>query len=144
MATWGTGWLILDVGAANETKLRCESWEYDDDDKGAKVITYPPRGRYGYTLNKHIRIFKFTNIFVVTYANWNTLKQRLQTLEDTGTVINMKIQINLNGDFELPDGTNATIPIIIKSRKGHTKKYQGEAQVYVLKMLQVEQAGALS
>jgi len=143
--TVGTGWLILNVGGgATELKIRCETWEYDDDDKGAKIIKYPPRGRYGYTLNKHERIFKFKNIFVVTYADWNNLKQTLKTLEDTGTVINMAIQIDIAGNYEKPDGTNDKIPVIIKSRKGHTKKYQGEAQVYVLKMLVVEQAGALS
>ena len=141
----GTGWLILNFGGgATELKLRVEFWEYDDDDTGATIIKYAGRGLYGYTLNIHGRMFKFTNVFVTSYSAWNALKQTLTTLEDTGTVINMKIQIDIEGNFELPDGTNGNIPIIIKSKKGMGKKYPGEAQVYMIKQLIVEQAGALS
>ena len=144
MGTWGTGWLILDAGGANQTKLRVESWSYDDDDKGATIIPYPGRGLYGFTLNTHGRIFKFINIFVTTYADWNNLKIQLELLEDTGIAINMKIQIDIAGNFEKPDGVNTIIPVIIKSRKGHTKRYGGEAQVYILEQLICHQAGALS
>jgi len=144
MASVGTGWLILEPGTANELKMRVEQWEYDDDDESATTIKYPARGRFGYTLNTHGTIFKFTKVFVTTYAAWNILKARLVLLEDTGTVINMKIQIDIAGNFELPDGVNDNIPIIIKSKKGMTKVYPGEAQVYMIKQLLVEQAGALS
>lgn len=144
MASWGTGWIIFDAGGTNETKFRIEKWEYDDEDKGATIINYPLRGFYGYTLNTHKRIFKFTNVFVDNYADWNTLKQRLKTLEDTGTIINIKIQIDSAGNFEKPDGSKDIIPVIIKQRRGHTKPYGGDIQFYVLKQLICEQAGALS
>lgn len=144
MATWGTGWIIFAPGEATETKVRIEKWEYDDDDSGAAVIRFSPRGLYGWTMNIHGRKFKFTKLFVEGYANWNTLKQRLKVLEDTGTVINIKIQVHSNGDCEKPDGINDVIPIIIKQRRGHSKPYNGDAQFYIMKQLICEQGGALA
>ena len=144
MATWGTGWIIFDVGGDNETKLRVEKWEYDDDDKGAIATPFPGRGYFGFTVNTHGRKFKFTKLFITNYADWNTLKQRLTTLEDTGTVINIKIQVDIAGNFEKPDGTNATIPLIIKKKRGYSKPYGGESQFYVIKQLLCEQGGALA
>ena len=146
MASWGTGWLILAPGEATETKIRVEKWEYDDDDTGAVTIAYLSRGLYGYTMNIHKRKFKFTKLFVTNYADWNTLKSRLKILEDTGTVINIKIQVHSNGtDFEEPDGDgNDIIPVIIKKRRGHSKPYGGDAQFYIMKQLLCEQSGDLT
>lgn len=144
MASWGSGWLILDAGGANETKIRCEEWQYDDIDSGVTIINYPSRGFYGFTLNTHKATLKIENVFVDNYADWNTLKQRLKTLEDTGTVINIQIQVNLNEDKELFDGTNSTMPVIIKKRRGHRKVYRGNSQFYYIGEITFEQAGALT
>ena len=144
MASWGTGWVIFAPGEETETKVRVDKWEYDDDDKGASIIEYAMRGIYGWTINVHARKFKFTKLFIEGYDNWNTLKQRLKILEDTGVAINIKIQVHTNGDCEKPDGTNDVIPVIIKTRRGHSKPYKGDAQFYVMKQLICKQAGALT
>ena len=142
------GWVFFAYedgeGGGNEFQVQCEGWDYDDSDKGAKVIITPNRGRFGYTINKRDRVLKIYNLFVRNYADWNLLKIALKALEDTGTVINIRIQVKTTGEFEKWDGTNQTIPVIIFNRKGHKKPYRGDAQFYRIGMVMCKQAGVLT
>jgi hypothetical protein len=142
------GWIRLYWSAGvNTMDLHAEDWSYDKDDPSPITIDYANRGHVGFTMNAEKVVIKLKNVWVDTEAKWNILKTRLEAAEDAG---DCKIRIQVRGTvttpyFELFNGVAGkdVMPVIIKSKKGYTKKYRGQAQFYMIKNITLIQTGAL-
>lgn len=139
-ATGTTGDVTLTIQDA--LYITCEDCTYDIDDTSAKVLDYPSRGHFGWTLQTEKNIAKIKNARTDTEADWNTLKAELQNAKDS-TVCNLKKQISSTPTYEKWDGTNTILPVLVKSQKGHKKIYGGDTTIYQIAQIILLQSGAI-
>ncbi len=138
------GWLELVAigGSSNDIYVRCKKTEYDVDDPSVVYIDYPD-GNYGYSIDSRKRIVKIMEIWVTTNANFDLLIKNLEALQVTG-VFNLKVKRNSDNSYIKWNGTNTVMPVLWASMKGIGKVYDGDAEIWMIKMLQLRQAGDLS
>lgn len=135
------GWLEL-IGGSNNVTVRCKKVEFDVDDPSVVYIDYPD-GNYGFSIDTRKRIVKIMEIWVTTNANFDTLITNLEALQVAG-IFSLKVKRNSNNKYRTWNGINITMPVLWISMKGIGKVYDGDTEIWMVKMLQLRQAGALT
>lgn len=144
MAVWDDGgWLHLGYGdTTNGVIIKCKKVTFDDDDVSAIFIDYPDDGHYAFGLDTKKRVIKCTGIWFDSNADFDTFMGKIDALQTAG-VFDLRVQRNSDGSFRTWNGTNITMPVLYKSKKGIDKEYDGDSEIWVIKQLLVRQAGAL-
>ena len=136
-----TAWITLNDGT-DILYLTVDNWEYGKEDPSATGIDYPNRGHFGFTLGTEKLIIKIKGVYVTTEAAWNILKEAIIQMKDADKVL-LRIQISSTPSYELYDGTNDLMPVIIKKDSPYRKKFKGDSTIYEIGMITLFQSGDL-
>ena len=137
------GWLYIGYGDGTyQCIVRCEDYEWDEVDDSATFIDYPADGHYGYTLDTKKRKIKIKELFFDNKADFDLFLVNLDALQ-SGGAFDLRIKCNSDNSWIKWNGTNITMPVLFKTKKGIKKSFRGDTTIYTIKMIEFNQAGNL-
>jgi len=120
----------------------------DNMDIGTINVNSPFRGHTGFTLITEDVKVKILNSYSITKAKADEVIKGIRALQETDTVVYLRIQVTSGGLYKSFNGVGTTkgnlMPVLIKSFKGEKKLYGGNSTIYEIGMIQLEQVGILA
>ena len=156
MATYNygdtTAWILLtttyvDTNVHNVYLKTDKQPVVDNTEEGVISTKYPGRGHTGFDMVIEGTMIKILNSYSITKAKKDEVIKGLRALQDTDTVIYLRIQITTAPLYDSFNGVGTTkgdlMPVAIKAVKGKKKLYGGDSTIYEIGMIQLEQIGDL-
>lgn len=136
------GWLHI-ISGSDTIRVYCESVKY-------KLVKKGKLKHFDASVNLFIPVFKqyvvvqAESLWINTNTKITNYQNYFSTWLNSGAV-NVKLQRNVGGSFELMDGTNTTFPMAPKTDLGFIEKIaKGDQEVYFIDKLLMEQVGTAS
>lgn len=144
-----TAWVLITDGTST-LYLKCEeNPDISESDPSAVVVDYPSRGHFGFTLDSEKVTVKLSKIFCVTKAEWNDVREGLKYMKNNSSTIYLRIKDGASTyeDFDPTASTTVVysyMPVIIKKINGKKKVFKGDATIYLISQVMLQQSGALT
>lgn len=139
---WG-GWLIFTNGT-DTYKIKTEDQPIPDDvDKSAFFIHYPSDGHYAFTLDTHERSIKLKKLWFISKVRVDQFIAFIESAQSNEN-LTLRIQDNSSPTYLKWDGTNTTMPILYKNKKGPKKLFGGDSDIWEITIIHFEIRDSLS
>ncbi|MHA1795232.1 MAG: hypothetical protein ACTSUK_03910 [Promethearchaeota archaeon] len=135
-----SGWVEISVGSGYSIQCEDYSWDFDDD---ITAMDYPSDGHFGFSLLTISRTVRIKNAYFTSQSDLEDFISDLLTSQQSGSY-NLKIKTKSNGTYIKWDGSNSTMPVLLKSMKDIRKMVRGDGEIWVIGRMEFKQAGDLS